>query len=117
VTATLDYTEGPVDVHRVWVPGRRSVSFRLTTDADVDLELFRPSAKTVYYANHRKALAGPLIGGSYRSGRSTESFVVSNGGRGGGYVFAARSSRGTRRCWTRPTPCAPPSGNSLGGYR
>jgi hypothetical protein len=88
VTATLDYTEDPVDVHRVWVPGRRSVSFRLTTDADVDLELFRPSAKTVYCANHRKALAGPLIGGSYRSGRSTESFVVSNGGRGGGYVFA-----------------------------
>jgi Subtilase family len=88
VRATLDWTEDPVDVYRVWVPGRRSVSLRLTTDADVDLELFRPSAKTVYYTNHRRALRGPLIGGSYRSGRSTETFVVSNGGRGGVYVFA-----------------------------
>jgi hypothetical protein len=88
VTATLDWTEDPVDVYRVRVPGRRSVSLRLTTDADVDLELFQPSAKTVYYVNHRKALRGPLIGGSYRTGRSTETFTVSNGGRGGAYVFA-----------------------------
>ena len=88
VTATLDWTEDPVDVYRVWVPGRRSVSFRLTTDADVDFEVFRPSAKTVHYTNHRRALRGPLIGGSYRAGRSTETFTVSNDSRGGVYVFA-----------------------------
>ena len=88
MTATLDFTEDPVDVYRVWVPGRRSVALRLTTNADVDLELFQPSAKTVYYTNHRKALRGPLIGGSYRSGRSTETFVISNDSRNGVYVFA-----------------------------
>ena len=88
VTATLDWTEDPVDVYRVWVPAMRSVSFRLMPDADVDLELFRRGAKTVYYANRRKALRGSLIGGSYRDGRSVETFVVSNGGRAGAYVFA-----------------------------
>jgi subtilisin family serine protease len=88
VEAALDWTEDPVDVYRVWVPGHRSVSFRLTPDADVDLELFRSSAKTVYYTNHRKALQGPLIGGSYRNGRSAETFVVSNDARAGAYVFA-----------------------------
>jgi hypothetical protein len=88
VVASVDWTEDPVDVYRVWVPPRRSVAFRLAPNADVNLELFGPNAKTVHYRNRRAALRGSLIGGSYRSGRSVERFVVSNGGRRGAYVFA-----------------------------
>jgi subtilisin family serine protease len=94
IRASLDWTEDPVDVYRVWIPARGSVSFRLTADANVDLELFRPSARTVYYENRRAALRAPLMGGSYRSGRSAESFVVSNSGRRGAYAFACAYKAG-----------------------
>jgi hypothetical protein len=53
----------------------------------VDLEFFRPNAKTVYYRNKRAALRGSLIGGSYKSGRRTERFSVVNSGRRGAIIF------------------------------
>jgi subtilisin family serine protease len=88
LVASLDYTEDPVDVYRVFVPAKRTVYFTVTPNADVDLELFRPNARTVFYRNRRAALRGALIGGSYRNGRGVERFSVVNTGRRGGYVYA-----------------------------
>lgn len=88
VRARLDYTEDPVDVYRVFAPGKRVVRFRVTTNADVDLELFRPNARTVYYQNRRAALRGALIGGSYKRGPAAETFSVQNSGRRGVYIYA-----------------------------
>jgi subtilisin family serine protease len=87
--ARLDFTEDPVDIYRVFVPAKRVVHFTVRPDADVDLELFRPSARTVYYQNRRAALRGALIGGSRRKGKAVERFALSNDGRRGVYVYAA----------------------------
>ena len=88
LVASLDYTEDPVDVYRVFAPAKRRVYFTVTPDSDVDLELFRPNAQTTFYRNRRAALRGPLIGGSYKNGRAVERFSVVNSGRRGVYVYA-----------------------------
>jgi Subtilase family len=87
VVATLDWFEDPVDVYRAWVPGRRVVSFSVKPTANVDLEIFTPRAKTVYYQNRRAALRGSLFGGSYRLGKASETFVVRNKSRRGMFVY------------------------------
>jgi subtilisin family serine protease len=86
--AGLDFTEDPVDIYRVFVPAKRVVDVTVRPDADVDLELFRPFARTVYYRNRRAALRGALIGGSRRRGKAVERFAVRNSSRRGGYVYA-----------------------------
>jgi subtilisin family serine protease len=86
--ARLDFTEDPVDVYRVFVPAKRVVHLTVKPNADVDLEVFRPLARTVYYQNRRAALRGALIGGSRRSGKAVERFEVRNSGRHGIYVYA-----------------------------
>jgi Subtilase family len=85
--AWLDRYEDPTDVYRVWVPGRSVVSTTLTPTDNVDLEFFRPNARTVYYRNHRAALRGPLIGGSYKKGRTADRFSVSNTARRGAFIY------------------------------
>jgi hypothetical protein len=85
--ASVDRFEDPVDVYRVWIPGRSVVTATLSPNDNVDLEFFRPNAKTVYYLNRRAALRGSLIGGSYKSGRRTERFSVVNSGRRGAIIF------------------------------
>jgi hypothetical protein len=87
LVATLDAFEDPVDVYRAWVPGRRVVSFSVKPNASADLELFRSTARTIYYPNRRAALRGPLIGGSYRPGNATDTFVVKNSSRRGRFVY------------------------------
>jgi hypothetical protein len=85
--ARLDRSEDPVDVYRVFVPPRRAVRLRVAPNSNVNLEVFRPNARSCYYKNRRRALQGPLIGGSYRAGRAADEFTVRNRPRGG-YVFA-----------------------------
>jgi hypothetical protein len=85
--ARLDRSEDPVDVYRVFVPARRVVRLRVVPNSNVDLEVFRPTARSCYYKNRRRALRGPLIGGSYRAGRAAEALAVRNRPRSG-YVFA-----------------------------
>jgi hypothetical protein len=87
VQARVDRSEDPVDVYRVYVPARRAVRVRVLPTANVDLEVFRPSARSCYYKSRRQALRGPLLGGSYRAGRAAETFAVVNQPRAG-YVFA-----------------------------
>jgi hypothetical protein len=85
--ARLDRSEDPVDVYRVFVPARQVVRLRVAPDSNVDLEVFRRSARSCYYKNRRRALRGPLIGGSYRAGRAADAFALRNRPRGE-YVFA-----------------------------
>jgi Subtilase family len=85
--ATLDLQEDPVDVYRVWIPGRSTVTGTITPTDNVDLEFFRPNARTVYYQNRRAARRGPLIGGSYRTGKRADRFTVVNPARRGAFIF------------------------------
>lgn len=85
--AFVDLIEDPVDVYRVFVPGKRAVSLTVRPTADVDLEVFRPNAQSIYYENRAAALRGPLVGGSYGRARSVERFTVRNRGRVGDYVY------------------------------
>lgn len=87
IRATVDRYEDPVDVYRVWIPGRRAVTATITPTQNVDLEFFRPKAKTVYYQNRRAARRGSLFGGSYRTGKSVDRFRVVNKGRRGMIIF------------------------------
>ena len=87
VRAFLDLTEDPVDVYRVWLPAKRSLVLALNPSSDVDLEVFRTNARTVYYTNRGAALRGTLFGGSYRSGAAAERYTVRNRGRAGSFVY------------------------------
>jgi Subtilase family len=87
VRAWLDSYEDPTDVYRVWIPGHSVVSATLTPNDNVDLEFFRPNARTVYYRNRRAALRGSLIGGSYKKGRTADRFSVSNAARRGAFIY------------------------------
>lgn len=89
--AALDIGEDPVDVYRAWVPGRGSLRVTVTPGGgrNVDLEIFRRSARTVYYASRNRALRGPLVDGSYGKGGATETVSVENDGRKGEFVYVA----------------------------
>ena len=89
--ALLDVTEDPVDVYRAWIPGRGGqMTITLTPKGEnVDLEVFRVTAKTVYYKNRRRALRGPLIASSYRAGARVDRVSLQNPGRRGEYVYVA----------------------------
>jgi Subtilase family len=86
--ARLDRSEDPVDVYRVYVPGRRVARLRVVPTSNVDLEVFRPSTGSCYYQNRRRALRAALIGGSYEPARAEENFALENARESGRYVYA-----------------------------
>jgi subtilisin family serine protease len=86
--ARLDRTEDPVDVYRVFVPARRQLRLRIAPTSNVDIEIFRPNARSCYYQSRSRALHGPLIGGRYGRGTAPETFPVRNRDNKGKYLFA-----------------------------
>jgi hypothetical protein len=86
--ARLDRSEDPVDVYRMYVPGRRIARLRVVPTSNVDLEVFRPSTGSCYYQNRRRALRVALIGGSYQPARGAETFALENKRESGRYVYA-----------------------------
>ena len=86
--ARLDRSEDPVDVYRVYVPGRRVARLRVVPTSNVDLEVFRPNTASCYYQNRRRALRAALIGGSYEPARGAETFALENKRESGRYVYA-----------------------------
>ena len=86
--ARLDRTEDPVDVYRVFVPARRQLRLRIAPTSNVDIEIFRPSARSCYYQSRSRALHGPLIGGRYGRGTAPETFPAPNRDGKGKYLFA-----------------------------
>ncbi|MFN2471233.1 MAG: S8 family serine peptidase [Gaiellaceae bacterium] len=88
IRALVDVTEDPIDVYRAWVPGRSKVTIRLNPEGgDVDLEVFRRTAKTVHYQSRKRALRGPLIDYSDRAKGRTEQIGLTNDGRAGEFVY------------------------------
>jgi hypothetical protein len=72
----------------VFVPARRQLRLRIAPTSNVDIELFRPSARSCYYQSRSRAVHGPLIGGRYGRGTAPETFPVRNTDSKGKYLFA-----------------------------
>jgi hypothetical protein len=72
----------------VFVPGRRQLRLRIAPTSNVDIEIFRPNARSCYYQSRSRALHGPLIGGRYGRGTAPETFPVPNRDSKGKYLFA-----------------------------
>jgi Subtilase family len=84
-TARLDVTEDPEDVYRIYVPAGRLVRATVTPDTDVDVDLWRPSATSVFLRG--RARARQLFASSGRDGRRAETVSVRNRGRVGFYAY------------------------------
>ena len=78
--ATLDLTEDPADVYRAYIPGNRLLTIRLAPNADVDLDAYRSSARTVYGTRGRIAF-------SAKPGTRVEVLRIRNTGRKGLYIY------------------------------
>jgi hypothetical protein len=83
--ARLDVTEDPEDVYRVWVPAHRRVAIRVVPTADVDVELWNASTRSVLVTG--AARRRHLIAGSGNEGRVAETVAVRNRAKRGTYVF------------------------------
>jgi subtilisin family serine protease len=83
--ATLDVTEDPEDVYRVWVPARFHISARTVSSANVNLALWGPKTTSVY--ERGKALRRDLLGYSERSGSKADRVTTQNKTGGGAYYF------------------------------
>jgi hypothetical protein len=84
-TARLDVTEDPEDVYRVYVPPRRTVRVVVTPTADVDIDLWKPTATTVFLRGAARTRA--LFAHSAKRGRSVERVSVRNNGSAGFYAY------------------------------
>jgi hypothetical protein len=82
----MDVTEDPEDVYRIWVPARRRVVVSVRGDANVNLELWRATTRSVYEKG--SARRRDLFSGSYRTGTKLDSVTVRNRSRRGELVYA-----------------------------
>ncbi len=86
ITARLDYTEDPEDVYRVWVPAHRSVSMSVRGSANVDLEGWRATTRSV--TEKGAALRRDLAGRSAKKGTAADTVVLTNTTGSGSYYYA-----------------------------
>jgi subtilase family protein len=84
--ARIDVSEDPEDVYRVWVPARKSVTVTLHGDANVDLEVWKPAARTV--AESGSARKRDLAGASERTGTAADALAIKNTTKRGAYYYA-----------------------------
>jgi hypothetical protein len=83
--ARLDVTEDPEDVYRVFVPPGRTVRVIVTPNEDVDVDLWKPTATSVFLrGNARKR---NLFASSRKRGASAEKVSVRNTGRRAFYAY------------------------------
>jgi subtilisin family serine protease len=85
VNARLDVTEDPEDVYRVWVPANRVVRATVTMDTDVDVDLWKSTARTVLARGAERRRH--LIASSTKAGRVTERVLVRNRTKRGFYAY------------------------------
>jgi hypothetical protein len=86
VRARLDVADDPEDVYRVWIPARKRVTVSVRGDANVDLEAWRPSTRTV--GETRSAQKRDLAARSSKTGTRADSVVVANASRRGAFYYA-----------------------------
>jgi hypothetical protein len=86
VQARADVTEDPEDVYRVWVPASKTVTVTLRGDANVDLEVWKPAARSVDEtgASRKRDLAGV----SQRTGTAADAVAIKNATKRGAYYYA-----------------------------
>jgi hypothetical protein len=85
VNARLDATEDPEDVYRVWVPANRVVRATVTTNTDVDVDLWRSTTRSVLARGAERRRF--LITTSAKRGRVAERVLVRNRTRRGFFVY------------------------------
>ncbi len=83
--ARLDLTEDPEDVYRVYVPPGRVVHVTVTPDTDVDVDLWKPTATTVFARG--TARRRNLLATSGRRGRTPERVSARNRTKRGFYAY------------------------------
>ena len=85
VRARLDLTEDPEDVYRVYVPPARIVRLTIAPDTDVDVDLWKPTATTVFARGADRVRNLLATGG--RRGRTPERMSVRNRTKRGFYAY------------------------------
>jgi subtilisin family serine protease len=83
--ARLDVTEDPEDVYRVFVPAGRIVRITATPDTDVDLDVWKSTASSVFLRG--AARTRNLLASSGKNGRAAERVSVQNRTKKGFYAF------------------------------
>ena len=83
--ARLDLTEDPEDVYRLYVPPGRVVHVTVTPDTDVDVDLWKPTATTVFARG--SARTRNLFATSGRRGRTPERVSARNRTKRGFYAY------------------------------
>jgi hypothetical protein len=83
--ARLDVTEDPEDVYRVFVPAGRAVRITATPDTDVDIDVWKASASSVFLRG--TARTRNLLATSGKDGRAAERVSVRNRSRTGFYAY------------------------------
>ena len=81
--ATLNMTEDPEDVYRVWVPAHMRIAASTRSTANVNVALWGPKTRTVF--ERGSALKRDLLAYSERSGSRPD--AVSNRNRSGAGAF------------------------------
>jgi hypothetical protein len=90
IAARLDFGEDPLDVYRIWVPGRRTTVVALQpSGGDVDLALWGPRTVSVLEAG--AARKRDFKGISERIGTKRESLRVKNTSRRSAYYYVEAS--------------------------
>lgn len=83
--AQLDVTEDPEDVYRVFVPAGRTVRITATPDTDVDVDVWKSSASSVFLRG--TARTRNLLATSGKDGKAAERVSVRNRTKRGFYVY------------------------------
>ena len=86
LAARLDSTEDPEDVYRVFIPGHRTASITVRGSANVDLEAWKPSTRTVTETG--AAMKRDLAAESAKRGTVADTVNVANAGSRGAYYYA-----------------------------
>jgi hypothetical protein len=83
--ARLDVTEDPEDVYRVFVPAGRAVQITATPDTDVDVEVWKASASSVFLRG--TARTRNLLATSGKDGQAAERVSIRNRTKTGFYAY------------------------------
>ena len=83
--ARMDVTEDPEDVYRVFVPAGRIVRITATPDTDVDVDVWKSTASSVFLRG--AARTRNLLASSGKDGKAAERVSVRNRTKTGFYAF------------------------------
>lgn len=86
LSARVDVTDDPDDVYRLWIPGGKHATVTVRGDANVDLDAWGPSTRTL--AETGAALKRDLVAKSRNTGTKADAVVIRNGSKRGAFYYA-----------------------------